>query len=282
MGNNELYDSLEYDAMKTEWQSWMVDTAQALRHTDIHRFGTWAELERLSKNIPAMRWLVGRLGSYGINPSPVSPAKATLYVLACYCPDNRVLGYVVDTLMLCYRTSDSKGMLMCARIHSVVNKNEEYPHLNGLYNIMMGFFLKEFARFLGPEWQGGSFMTGDDFREAERYLPDFKASGFREMVLARATGQITGEELAKRCHMSNTAFRAHFKDTFGMPVSGWLRERKKERIMHFLLHTDLPISKISEHSGFRNDSTFSEYCRRNFGSAPSEIRKRHTPDRNMK
>lgn len=273
MGNNELYDRLEYDAMKTEWQSWIVDTAQALRHTDIRRFGTWAELERLSKNIPAMQWLVVRLNNYDINPSPVSPAEAALYILACYCPDNRVLGYVVDTLMLCYRTSDSKGMLMCARIHSVVNQKEEYPHLNGLYNIMMGFFLKEFARFLGPEWEGGSFMTENDFREAERYLPDFKASGFKEMVQARAIPQITGEELARRCNMSNTAFRAHFKETFGTTVSHWLRERKKERIMHSLLHTDLPISKISERYGFRNDSTFSEYCRRNFGSAPSEIRK---------
>ena len=108
MGNNELYDRLEYDAIKTDWHAWMSKTAQALRHTDIRRFGTWAELERLSKNVPAMRWLVIRLNNYHINPSPVSPAEAALYILACYCPDNRVLGYVVDTLMLCYRASDSK------------------------------------------------------------------------------------------------------------------------------------------------------------------------------
>lgn len=49
MGNNELYDRLEYDAIKTDWHAWMSKTAQALRHTDIRRFGIWAELERLSK-----------------------------------------------------------------------------------------------------------------------------------------------------------------------------------------------------------------------------------------
>lgn len=280
--DSTLYDRLEYDAMNTKWHTWMGKTAQALRQTDICRSGTWAELERLSKNIPAMRWLVGRLGSYGINPSPVYPARAALCVLACYCPDNRVLGYVVGTLMLCYRTSDSKGMLMCARIHSVVNKKEEYPHLNGLYNIMTGFFLKEFARFLGPEWQGGSFMTENDFREAERYLPDFKASGFREMVLARVTAQMTGEELAKRCNMSNTVFRAHFKETFGMTVACWLREQKKSRIMDTLRNTNLPISTVCERNGFKNNSTFSEYCRRNFNSSPSEIRKKHMVDKNLK
>lgn len=280
--DSTLYDRLEYDAMKTEWHTWMRETTQALSHTDTCRFGTWTELERLSKNIPAMRWLVSKLDGYHINPSPEPPTMAAIFILACYCPDNRVLGYVVDTLMYCYRTSDSKGMLMCARIHSAVNRNEEYPHLNGLYNIMMGFFLKEFSRFLDSGWNGGSFMTESDFREAERYLPDFKASGFREMVLARMTANMTGEELAKRCHMSNTAFRARFKDTFGMTVSCWLREQKKDRILNSLLHTDLSISKIGERNGFNNDSTFSEYCRRNFGFAPSEIRKRHAPDRNLK
>lgn len=280
--DSTLYDRLEYDAMKTEWHTWMRETTQALRHTDTCRFGTWAELERLSKNIPAMRWLVSMLDGYHINPSPEPPAMAALFILACYCPDNRVLGYVVDTLMYCYRTSDNKGMLVCARIHSAVNRNEEYPHLNGLYNIMMGFFLKEFSRFLDSGWNGGSFMTESDFREAERYLPDFKASGFREMVLARMTADMTGEELAKRCHMSNTAFRARFKETFGMTVSRWLREQKKDKILNSLLHTDLSISKIGERNGFNNDSTFSEYCRRNFGSAPSEIRKRHAPDRKLK
>ena len=93
---------------------------------------------------------------------------------------------------------------------------------------------------------------------------------------------MTGEELAKRCHMSNTTFRAHFKETFGTTVSNWLRERKKSRIMDMLHSTDMPISRISERNGFRNESTFSEYCRRNFGSAPSEIRKKHAPDRNLK
>lgn len=277
-----LYDRLEYDAMKTEWHTWMKETVKALRHADTYRFKTWTELERLSKNIPAMRWLVNKLNGYHINPSPEPPTMAAIFILTCYCPDNRVLGYVVDTLMHCYRTSDGKGMLMCARIHSAVNRNEEYPHLNGLYNIMMGFFLKEFSRFLDSGWDGGSFMIESDFREAERYLPDFKVSGFREMVQARMTTNMTGEELAKRCHMSNTAFRAHFKEAFGTTVADWLREQKKKKILENILHTDLPISRISERNGFRNESTFSEYCRRNFNASPTKLREKHRNDRKLK
>lgn len=281
--NSKLFDRLECEAMKTEWHSWMSETVRALRHTDLHRSGTWTELERLSKNIPAMRWLIGRLDSYhAAQPSSVSPADPALYILACYCPDNRVLGYVIDTFIRCYRLCDSRGMLMCARIHLVVNRKEEYTHLNVLYNLMMSIIQKEFRRFLSPAWKGGSFMTENDFREAEQYLPDFKASGFKEMVLARATTPMTGEELAKQCNMSNTAFREQFKDTFGMTVSCWLREQKKSKILDMLLHTDLPISKVCERNGFRNESTFSEYCRRNFHSSPSEIRKKHASDKKLK
>lgn len=274
--DSTIYDRLEYDAMKTEWHTWMRETAQALCHTDTCRFGTWTELERLSKNIPAMRWLVSKLDGYHINPSPESPTMAAIFILACYCPDNRVLGYAVDTLMYCYRTSDNKGMLMCARIHSAVNRNEEYPHLNGLYNIMTGFFLKEFSRFLDSGWNGGSFMTESDFREAERYLPDFKASGFREMVLSKTgrspVGSLTVGELAKRCHQSERVFRERFKEEFGMAASEWLRERRRNEILSMLADASLPLSAIAEANGFNSASTLSDYCRRNFGKAPTQLR----------
>ena len=235
------------------------------------------------KNIPAMQWLVAKLDSFHINPSPVSPVEAAFYILACYCPDNKVLGYVMDTLMLCYRRSDSKGMMMCARIHSVVNRKEEYPHLNGLYNNFGRFLFERIFPFPRTSLERRQFHDREwIFREAERYLPDFKASGFREMVLARVTAQMTGEELAKRCHMSNTTFRAHFKATFGTTVSNWLRERKKSRIMDMLCSTDMPIQKISERNGFRNESTFSEYCRRKFWCSTNGNQEKHKSDKKLK
>lgn len=277
-----LYERLENAAMGTQWCSWMKETIAALKRTDLHRSGTWEEPERLSKNIPAMRWLAGILKGIRNQPQTMSQPESALYILACYCPDNSVLGYVVDTFMYYCKAQDSRGMLSCARIHATVNREDEYPHLNVLYNLMMGAFLKEFDRFLRPKQNGGSFMSESDFREAERYLPDFKVSGFREMVLARATTQMTGEELAKRCHMSNTAFRTHFKEAFGMTVADWLREQKKKKILENILHTDLPISKISERNGFRNESTFSEYCRRNFNAPPTKLREKHRNDRKLK
>ena len=106
-------------------------------------------------------------------------------------------------------------------------------------------------------------MTESDFRLAEKYIPDFKGAGFRETVLLRVTANMTGEELAKKCHMSNTVFRERFKREFGMNVSQWLRERKKKRIAGMLKNPAIPLYRV----------TFSDYCKRNFNKTPLQLRK---------
>ena len=87
-------------------------------------------------------------------------------------------------------------------------------------------------------------MTESDFRLAEKYIPDFKGAGFREAVLLRVTANMTGEELAKKCHMSNTVFRERFK-----------------------------LYRVAENNGFKSESTFSDYCKRNFNKTPLQLRK---------
>ena len=70
-------------------------------------------------------------------------------------------------------------------------------------------------------------MTESDFRLAEKYIPDFKGAGFRETVLLRVTANMTGEELAKKCHMSNTVFREKSGDTV---ISGSGKQRLQVRV----------------------------------------------------
>ncbi|BBL13750.1 hypothetical protein A6CPBBH3_03890 [Alistipes communis] len=77
--------------------------------------------------------------------------------------------------------------------------------------------------------------------------------------------------------MSGSAFRKRFKQEFDIPVSEWLREQRKERIMRMLLDTDLPLWQVAESNGFNMPSTFSDYCRRNFGSSPAQMRKKREP-----
>lgn len=105
-----------------------------------------------------------------------------------------MLGYVIDTYMYQYKNRNAHGLLVCAKILHAISPEEEYPHLNFLYNLMAGNVISEFKRHMKIN---DSFMTESDFRLAEKYIPDFKGAGFRETVLLRVTANMTGEELAK-------------------------------------------------------------------------------------
>lgn len=265
-----LIESLKHDSFRTQWEEWVLKVAEAVRQTDIRIPRTWTILKPLSKNIPAMIWLTEKLRKLQSAPSFENKTETALYILASFCRNNRVLGYVIDTYMYQYKNRNAHGLLVCAKILHAISPEEEYPHLNFLYNLMVGNVISEFKRHMKTN---DSFMTESDFRLAEKYIPDFKGAGFRGTVLLRVTANMTGEELAKKCHMSNTVFRERFKREFGMNVSQWLREKKKKRIAGMLKNPAIPLYRVAENNGFKSESTFSDYCKRNFNKTPLQLRK---------
>lgn len=273
-----LCASLEQAALPTEWSVWMKRVLTAVERVDFPHPETWGPLASFSKNIPAMRWLVGQLRRLNPVPPEQPRVESAFYMLAAFCPDNSVLGYVIDTWRYYYRTGNSRGLLSCARILWLVNRHGEYPHLNTLYNLIMGDVLREYRLYVAPADQrsGTAFLTGRDFHLLGKYLPDFRPFGFRERVLAaqnKTVGTMTGEELARACCMSETAFRRRFKQEFGEPVSEWLRRQRMARIERMLRDPAIPLWQVAEHSGFNMASTFSDFCRRNFGMPPGQMRK---------
>lgn len=277
MTNDNLFDILKDAALGTEWQEWMKDAERASVLVNPRRPETWAVLRQPAKNIAAMRWLTGKLRRLRPSLSPEAPSECVLYILAAHCRDNTVLGYVADTFVNSYRTQHRAGTLFCMEVVGRMTLHDEYPHLNALYNLMMGLALREWRRLLEGNEDYPCFLTEADFRRVERSLPHFRYGGFKEMVRImtgnRPVGTLTAGELAARCHQSETVFRERFKEEFGQPVAEWLRERRKEDILAMLSDPAIPLSDISERNGFNSASTLSDYCQRNFGKSPSQMRK---------
>lgn len=273
-----LREKLEQGALQTEWSGWFRTVLHAFGQVDVMRSDTWKVLAPLAEPVAAVRWLVDQIRRCNTLPPELPREEARFYLLAAFCPDNRVLGFLVDTCQHYYRTRNRQGFLSCVRIVASVN-SEGYSHLNFLYNLIMSNVLCEYrnqgtASGKNPH---STFLTDKDFRSLGRLLPDFKPFEFRERLQAlqhQVTGNTTSEELARACCMSGSAFRKRFKQEFDIPVSEWLREQRKERIMRMLLDTDLPLWQVAESNGFNMPSTFSDYCRRNFGRTPGQIRKK--------
>lgn len=277
MMSDNLFDMLEYAALGTEWREWLKEVEKTADLVDLRRADTWTVLKQPAKNVHAVRWLTEELRKAATAPSPDDRTWCVLYLLAAHCRDNTVLGYVADTFVNSYRTQHRTGVLFCMEVVGRMTLHDEYPHLNALYNLMMGLALREWRRLLEGDEDYPCFLTEADFRRVERCLPDFRCGGFREAVRLMAgrmpVGTLTAGELAARCHQSETVFRERFKEEFGQPVAEWLRERRKEDILAMLSDPAIPLSDVSERNGFQSLSTLSDYCQRNFGKSPSLLRK---------
>ena len=271
MMSDNLFDMLEYAALGTEWREWLKEVEKTADLVDLRRADTWTVLKQPAKNVHAVRWLTEELRKAATAPSPDDRTWCVLYLLAAH------LGYVADTFVNSYRTQHRTGVLFCMEVVGRMTLHGEHPYLNTLYNLMTGLALKEWRRLLEGDEDYPCFLTEADFHRVERCLPDFRCGGFREAVRLMAgrmpVGTLTAGELAARCHQSETVFRERFKEEFGQPVAGWLRERRKEDILAMLSDTSIPLSDIAVRNGFQSLSTLSDYCRRNFGKSPSQMRK---------
>jgi len=277
MMSDNLFDILEYAALGTEWREWLKEVEKTADLVDLRRADTWTVLKQPAKNVHAVRWLTEELRKAATAPSPDDRTWCVLYLLAAHCRDNTALGYVRDISVHYYRTQHRAGVLFCMEVAGRMTLHGEHPYLNTLYNLMTGLALKEWRRLLEGDEDYPCFLTEADFHRVERCLPDFRCGGFREAVRLMAgrmpVGTLTAGELAARCHQSETVFRERFKEEFGQPVAGWLRERRKEDILAMLSDTSIPLSDIAVRNGFQSLSTLSDYCQRNFGKSPSLLRK---------
>ena len=84
----------------------------------------------------------------------------------------------------------------------------------------------------------------------------------------------TAEELAELCGANSTVtFRRTFLRLFNCPVALWLRQKRAEQVLKLLRTTHLPLPEIAEQCGFANQSYLSDFCKRNLGDTPVNIRR---------
>lgn len=276
-----LHSHIEQASLQTQWATWVKKVLSAAEKINFYRPETWEPLKSLASNTMAMRWLTTQIRLCNPIPPELPQQETVFYILAAFSSDNQSLGYIMDSFSYYYRTQNSRGVLFCVRILSSINQHDNYPHLNVFYNLVMGCVLREYRHFISSSNQSRStsFLSDKDFHTLENYLPDFKPVSFKEklQVAQRTiTSLTTSEDLAHQCCMSGSVFRKRFKQEFGIPVSEWLRQRRKERIEQMLRDVQIPLYQVAETNGFNMPSTFSDYCRRNFGESPKSLRKKLT------
>lgn len=85
--------------------------------------------------------------------------------------------------------------------------------------------------------------------------------------------------LAARVGMSVSRLTAGFRAAFGNSVRSYCDDLRLRHAMTLLDHTQLPLQKIAQQCGFRDQFYFSRRMRQSTGLAPSRYRTATTPER---
>lgn len=117
-------------------------------------------------------------------------------------------------------------------------------------------------------------ITRNIVLQAEELLGVHTDHSFVEKVLECYTKARTAEELAELCGANSiVTFRRTFLRLFNCPVAQWLRQKRAEQVLKLLRTTQLPLQEIAEQCGFANQSYLSDFCKRNLGDTPVNIRR---------
>ena len=83
-------------------------------------------------------------------------------------------------------------------------------------------------------------------------------------------------ELAAMCNVSEVYFRRLFKESFGIPPSGYRLEMRLARACEYLTYTGAPIAEISDMLGFSDVSYFIKRFRERYSVSPGVYREQNS------
>ena len=80
-------------------------------------------------------------------------------------------------------------------------------------------------------------------------------------------------QLSRRAFLSPTAFKAAFRQRYGLAVHAWLRQRRMERAAQLLRGSSLTVLEVAQSVGYSSGSQFSTAFRERYGTSPGKFRK---------
>lgn len=80
------------------------------------------------------------------------------------------------------------------------------------------------------------------------------------------------DELANRLKLSRITFNRRFMASFGTTASKWLRNMRSNELLKMIVSSDLSFTEIAFKIGFSSSAYLTEYCRKNWGKTPTQLR----------
>ncbi|WP_165822392.1 helix-turn-helix domain-containing protein [Paenibacillus montanisoli] len=94
-----------------------------------------------------------------------------------------------------------------------------------------------------------------------------------DVIRSSVSSEISISALAKRCGLSESAYRASFKEAYGVSPKQYQQQCRIEEAKWLLRSTSRPIQLIGEQVGFTTIHSFSAWFQKKEGASPTDWRK---------
>ncbi|NDW11022.1 AraC family transcriptional regulator [Dysgonomonas sp. 520] len=98
---------------------------------------------------------------------------------------------------------------------------------------------------------------------------------FSEEVCNLSLSVRSVRQLAERMNYSYSGFNKRFRRVFNMSAYSWMRNQKAKLVYQDICQTSKSLKEISTNHKFATLSHFNEFCHKNLGNSPSEIRRKN-------
>ena len=106
-----------------------------------------------------------------------------------------------------------------------------------------------------------------------RRLSQRSLAAVQEMICSRLGGDLSLEDLARACNLSESTFLRAFRETVGKTPHQFLMAERVEKARNLLAFSDMSISEIAGICGFADQSHFTRVFSRLVGAAPGTWRR---------
>lgn len=96
---------------------------------------------------------------------------------------------------------------------------------------------------------------------------------FSSFVICNHHKYNTVSKLSAAANMTPWSFEKQFKKVFSMPAYQWMKEHKAKGIYQAICTERTPLKELAIRFGFSSKSSFSEFCRKNIGETPGQLRR---------
>lgn len=100
-------------------------------------------------------------------------------------------------------------------------------------------------------------------------------SSFSHFILHNYHRYKTLSEMATAMNMTLSGFEKRFKKVFGISGGKWMNQHKAKKIYHAISSNEATFKELSDLFGFSSQSTFNDFCKKNLGMTPGQIRKKN-------